>query len=228
MYKFLSVLFLSLVTATGVLAQSSLKEQETNLVESIENDVKYVFPEFGTGRITYKDGTYSNGRFNISTIDQTIKFMDASGQIMTLSNMADVDRIIIEKTLFLRELGVFMAVVDSYEDVLLCVSKKIVFDDSKTGAFGTTSATSNIQTIGRIDTDPGQRIFFDPNVKYTLRQEPYLIRKNICYPSSKSSVKKCFSAFKDELKQYTSENKINYSKYEDVQAIFNYVKTLSK
>lgn len=228
MNRLIITLSLALLVSASAFAQSSLKEQEDKLVATMGDEVQYVMPEFENGRVTFKDGTYSNGRFNISTIDQSIKFIDASGEILTLTNVAQVDRIIIGKTLFLRELGVFMAVVDVCDDILLCMCKKIVFDDSKSGAFGMASSTSNIQTIGRIDSDPGQRFFFDPDIKYTLKQDAYLIRKNICYPSSKSAVKKCFPAYKEELKQYTAENKVNYSKFDDVQALFDYVKTLTK
>ncbi len=78
----------SIVASFG---QTSQQEFESGVPDSL----KYVLPQFALGQVVYKDGTYSAGKFNISTIDQSIRFIDRDGSEKALVDGSNVDRVTI-------------------------------------------------------------------------------------------------------------------------------------
>lgn len=102
------------------------------------------------GRIIYKDGGFSTGRFNISTLDQTIRYMDSDEKVMGIKDNASVDRASIGGLLFIRYRTYYLAFSLDIDGTYLCVSRRLVFKDEKKGAFGSESSTGNIKEVKRL------------------------------------------------------------------------------
>ena len=78
MKKIISLILALTIGNIALSGQSAQGDFEKQLPDS----VKYYLPEFMEGRIIYKDGGFSTGRFNISTLDQTIRYMDSDEKVM--------------------------------------------------------------------------------------------------------------------------------------------------
>lgn len=199
-------------------AQSAQAEFEASLPDS----VKYVMPAFGPGNILYKDGGYSRGSFNICTVDNTLRYIDTDESEKVLADPSQVETVSISGVLFLHSQSMYLGVVGDYDDVLLCVNKHLVFDDRKAGAYGTSSATSSIRTVGA-STDNGSTFRFS-NVKYEVKETPYLYKKGRVYVPSKKTLTKLFPAKKADIESFLQENLVDFSDYRQVEALMEKVK----
>ena len=126
MKRFL-VLMLLCLPLFGMAQNSNM---QAKFEASLPDSVKYVLPAFKNGRVVYKNGEFSPGVFNISTLDQSLRFMQ-DGQELSVADIDEVDRVSIGGMLFLRQQNGFFGIVDQAGDVCLCVERRIVFDDTK-------------------------------------------------------------------------------------------------
>lgn len=204
--------------ALSVRAQSAQADFEATLPDS----VKYVMPAFGPGNILYKDGGFSRGSFNICTVDNTLRYIDTDKSEKVLADPSQVESVSISGVLFLHAQNMYLGVVGDYDEVLLCVEKRMVFDDRKVGAYGTTSATSSIKTVGTA-TDNGATFRFS-NVKYEIKETPYLYKKGRVYVPSKKTLTKLFPAKKADIEAYLEETRIEFSDYRQVEALLEKLK----
>ena len=204
--------------ALSARAQSAQADFEASLPDS----VKYVMPAFGPGNILYKDGGFSRGSFNICTVDNTLRYRDTDQSEKVLADPSQVESVSISGVLFLHTQNMYLGVVTDYDDVLLCVEKRMVFDDRKVGAYGTKSATSSIRTVGA-STDNGSTFRFS-NVKYEVRETPYLYKKGRVYVPSKKTLAKLFPAKKADIEAYLESNRVEFSNYSQVEALMDKLK----
>lgn len=199
-------------------AQSAQADFEATLPDS----VKYVMPAFGPGNILYKDGGFSRGSFNICTVDNTLRYIDTDESEKVLADPSQVESVSISGVLFLHTQNMYLGVVGDYDDILLCVEKRMVFDDKKVGAYGTTSATSSIRTVGA-STDNGSTFRFS-NVKYQIKETPYLYKKGRVHFPSKKNLIKLFPAKKADIEAYLESNRVDFSDYRQVEALLDQLK----
>lgn len=204
---------------TGARAQTAKNQFE----ESLPDSIKYVMPAFGQGVIVYKDGSHARGLFNISTVDQSLRFKEANGTEKILINVGQVDRVTISSVAFLNAQEMFLGVVDYYNnDVILCVNKRLVFDDRKTGGYGLSSASSSIQTVGT--TSQTGNTYTYTNIKYEVKETPYLYKKGRLYACTKKNITKFFPDKKEAVESYLQENKVDFSNYKQVEALMEVLK----
>ena len=215
-------LFLSLCAFCLLALSAGAQSAQADFEATLPDSVKYVMPAFGPGNILYKDGGYSRGSFNICTVDNTLRYKDTDESEKVLADPSQVESVSISGVLFLHVQNMYLGVVGDYDDVLLCVEKRLVFDDRKVGAYGTTSATSSIRTVGA-STESGSTFRFS-NVKYEVRETPYLYKKGRLQVPSKKALSKLFPAKKAEIEAYLEENRVEFSDYQQVEALLEKLK----
>ncbi len=214
--------FISLCTfclmAVNAGAQSAQAEFEATLPDS----VKYVIPAFGPGSILYKDGGFSRGSFNICTLDNTLRYIDTDQSEKVLADPSQVESVSISNVLFLHVNNMYLGVVKDFGEVLLCVEKRLVFDDRKTGAYGTSSATTSIRTVGT-STEGGSTFRFS-KVKYEVKESPYLYKKKRIYVPSKKTLVKLFPDKKADIEAYVQESRVDFSDFRQVEALLEKIR----
>lgn len=207
---------LSALAITGRAQTSQLDFEKT-----VPDSVLYMMPSFGNGRITYTDGDFSTGRFNICTLDQTLRYLDGDGNVMVLADGNSVSRVTIGGVLFYHDKGIYIKTVEVSGENALGINRKMIINDAKKGAYGSESQTTNITQVNRMDDAAnGISYSFSGDVKYKMQEKPYLIVKNKVYEASKSSINKCFPDKKDFIKNYLKENKVHWNNLEEVKALF--------
>ena len=55
------------------------QSRQASFEAMLPDSVKYVLPAFAEGSLVYKDGGFSKGSFNISALDQTLRYIDTDG-----------------------------------------------------------------------------------------------------------------------------------------------------
>lgn len=197
------------------------QNRQLDFEATLPDSVKYYVPEFTAGRIVYTDGGFSSGKLNISTVDQSVRFIDDKGEVMSLSNLAQVDRVNIGPYLFLKNGNEFAAVVTYAEDVSLVLTRKFVFErDKKKGAFGATSETTNISSVSSAAAERGQVFEFSSDVQYRIDTTPYLYKKARFYPVTKKNLLKCFPNQKEQVEAYLEAHPTSFQRVEELEGFF--------
>ena len=220
--KKLMILMAALSVACAAGAQSAQADFEKTLPDS----VKYVLPAFGRGTLLYRDGTYSMGMFNISTLDQTLRFIDADGSEKALTDNSSVDRLSVGSILFIHPQNAYLGVVETIDDVMLCVERRLRFDDSKSGAYGTTSSTTNIKTVSVADATTGVRYKLSGDLRYEVRETPYLYYKKRLYVPSAKRFRKCFPDKAASIDACLAEHPVDFADFASVRDLMERLKTL--
>lgn len=215
-------LFLSLFAFFLAILSAGAQSAQADFEATLPDSVRYVMPAFGPGNVLYTDGGFSRGTFNISTVDNTLRYIDTDGSEKALADPSQVESVSISNVLFLHKQNMYLGVVGDYDEVLLCVNKRLVFDDRKSGAYGTSSATSSIRTVG--SSTQGGSTFRFSNVRYELKETPYLYKKGRLYVPSKKTLTKLFPAKKAEIEAFLQENKMEYSDFRQVEALLETIK----
>ncbi|MBQ5985430.1 MAG: hypothetical protein IJL56_10720 [Bacteroidales bacterium] len=211
---------LLLILPVLAFAQNELARIERELGDS----VVYVLPAFQKGKVIFKNGEFATGDLNISIVDQSLRFKDEGGQILSVDDNSSVDRVTIGPMLFLHLGKDYAGVVDSGEEVILCLVRKLEFKrDEKTGAFGMKSETTNITRIGSMY-DNGNIYDINLEAGYKIREIPVLVRKGRQFAFNRKSLEKLFPDKKAVLAEYLQSNNVDFESAQDAAALFSVLK----
>jgi hypothetical protein len=214
--KKILVSFCMLLLPVLALAQSELARIEKELGDS----VVYVVPTFQMGKVIFNNGEFATGNLNISIVDQTLRFKDGSGQILSVDDNDLVDRVTIGPLLFLHLGKDYAGVVDTNDEVALCFIRKLEFKrDEKTGAYGMKSETTNITRIGSMY-DNGNIYDINLEAGYKIQEIPVLVRKGRQYTFKRKSLEKLFPDKKALLSEYLQANSVDFESAQDAAALF--------
>ncbi len=192
----------------------------------LADSIKYVLPEFGSGRVVYTDGTYANGRFNLSTWEENLLFLDDEGKVMAIADNSIVDQVVIGGQIFYHRKMEYVGVVEIVGNVILCSSRKLIFDDAVTGPYGAKSSTIASHQIGMLSDNMGNIHELIEEDNYELKDEPYIFRNNNIQTPTRKLILKAFPGKKAEIEAYLKDNQVNFSSLEDLQRLFRYIGTL--
>ena len=213
------------LVATAFIFTAQAQTSQMKFEKTVPDSLLYMMPAFDNGRVTYTDGDFSTGRFNICTLDQTLRYLDGNGDVMVLADAASISRVNIGGILFYHYNDMYIKSVDTAGEIILGVNRKMIINDSKRGAYGSESQTTNITQVNRVDDTANGIVYsFAGDVKYKMQERPFLVLKNKVYEASKSSLSKCFPDKKDFIKSYLKEHKVHWNNVQEVKALFDLLK----
>jgi len=200
---------------------ASGQNSQMNFEKNLPDSIKYVLPEFGQGRLVYTDGGFSTGRFNISTIDQSLRYIDEKGEVMSVTDNGNIDRVTINGMLFIKHQSSYVGIVQQYDDIYLCASRKMEFKTNVNAGYGKASGTTAISTVNKITTDVGQTFDYTQADDYSIKLQPFILRNNRLYAPSKSSILKSFPDKADQIKAYLGDHDVNFNDFDAVKQMLD-------
>lgn len=214
---------LVLLVFASVAVQLSAQSAQATFEASLPDSVKYVRPTFSKGTILYRDGGYSSAPLNISTLDGTLRYLETDGSEKTLVDESNVAAVSFAGTVYIRPQSAYLETIRTVDEVSLCVEKRIRFDESKGGAYGGRSETTNIKTMQSADAVGGVR--FDlSEIRYELRTKAFVVRKGRVWVPSRKRMEKLFPAKKELLAAYLEQNKVDFENVDDLTGLFDALK----
>lgn len=166
----------------------------------IPADVFYLMPSFGQGMVYFSDQGPAQGQLNICAEDQSLRFMDSTGQ--ELSSKADnILKVVIGNVVFIRDDGFFYRLYPVTDEVTLAVLRDVEIQrDAKKGAYGTVSRTSSIREVGTFQADGIMyKLENSANYPYTVSETCFLFKAGTIIPFNKRNLRKQFPDRKDDL-----------------------------
>lgn len=174
----------------------------------IPKDVFYLMPEFQKGSIIYNGKAPSTGTMNICAVDNSVRFIDNSGQEMVATIDNSVLRVVIGDVTFEKNGILFMRLIPVNDEVSVAVKRDIlIMNDSKVGGYGMASQTTSITEYSSINTEG--RIYRLDEVRefpYRMTESATLFYKGSFLQPNKKSFQKCFPDKKDEIEAYFKSN----------------------
>lgn len=219
------------LTSLGVFAQAS----ETVRVKSGEQlsaGEKYLYPQFTTGTVLYRDGRTVSAKLNFNLLQREMQFLNPPRlDTLALAQEYTIRHITIDDDKFVHDQKAgFMKVLGDYGTVQLAAAQSLqVGNVDKEGGYGQSSGVSSIKSVNNLPTDNGSmaRLSMKGDVMYSRRESLFLLDENgLTYPANKKSVQKLYAKHKNEIGDYLKTNDVQFSDKADLKKLLEYGKSL--
>lgn len=184
----------------GLSAQAQNKESS----KGIPNEVYYLMPKFDQGYIYFRGQAPAQGQLNICAVDNTLRFIDKSGQELEASGADNVVKVLIDTVAFLHHQGVYYRLSPVAPDMGVAIHRYVkVYTDVKQAGYGTTSQTSSIRSYSSIYADG---VIYDleegKTYPYEVTETLFLYKGDTVFPLTKKNLRKLFPSKKAEVDAY--------------------------
>lgn len=191
----------------------------------------FVFPEYQSGTVYYKNGTTSNGQFNYDGLMQKMSF-NQNGTPAYLANAADVEKMVIGDHTFVPVGNdAFYEEFTAGNGKFYVNHKKIMKDaEANTGFMGIGTSNMAVETpdlvsIAGTNTIPSARLSL--NAAYIdNKQEVYLFSDGRYRVFSNANQLSNVYGYKKEISDFAKQNKIDFKNPEDLKKIVEYAASL--
>jgi len=187
---------------------------------------EYKYPKFLQAKAYLNKGDSASGKFNYNYFDQSMRFINERGDTVTLTNEKDVNFITVATDTFFYDNGFYEWMATSATARLAIKHTFKFIERENVGAYGISSPTHGVQTIGKIsgtgisyDIAPNEELIFSKETKYYISSIKGL--KNNFVPANKNNLSRLFP--KKNVEDYIKQNKLNLNKEEDLIDVFVYV-----
>lgn len=196
-----------IILLAGVLLCFQGLAQEPVRHGGIPDDVFYLMPSFSDGVIYFRGQMPAQGKLNICAVDNTLRFIDKSGNELEATGADNIIRVKIDTVTFLRDQGIFYRMYPVSPEMGVALRREVkVRTDVKEGAYGTTSQTTAVRQYSSVYADGA--IYNLENGKtypYEVEEEPFLYKGESVFPLTKKNLKKLFPGKKDIIETYFKE-----------------------
>jgi hypothetical protein len=220
--RYLLLLFL-IFGSVSLSAQEVIHHQRgEDLQQYVLDSIKFILPGYQSGVVKFKDGSFSRAPINVSTIEQRVYFLTPSNEVQVLVDEDQVVYVFMDQRTFLKSRYGYVEQMVTIGDVTLGAVRRVSFlETEKKGAYGSTSQTTSVTTVGS---------FQDKGVMYTLNVDqstpfiysvtPYFCKNGKIVLSNKKNLLKCFPNKKDIIEEYLKEHSVNFESLEDLKRLF--------
>ena len=221
--KRLYLLFCLCLACTTLSAQDVVHHQRgEDLQQYMLDSVKFVNPDFQSGVVIFKNGTYSRGPLNISTIEQRVYFINPSGETQVLANEDEVKRVTIKNRTFQKSPYGYVELLKSADEAGLGSVRRVSFmETEKKGAYGMASQTTAVTTVGSYSEAGVMRTLgVDQSTPFKYKVIPYLLKGEKVLISNKKNLQKCFPDKKSVIDAYLHEHSVDFENIDDMRSLF--------
>ncbi|MFV0332052.1 MAG: hypothetical protein ACK5KL_19865 [Dysgonomonas sp.] len=206
-------LLLFILTSTTVFAQ--------------QIETKFIFDEFKQGKLVNKRGDTYQALFNYDIINQRLMFISAADStILEIAEPNEVSYINIDGRIFEHIKGTSFYERMNIGDCVFYIQWKAKYmSKGKKGAYGTTSHTSAVGSIGMIENQGGQFLKLTTAEDFEVKSENlyYLkMKNNLKRFYSADSLAKLFKGHEEDIKEYVKKNNLDFNNLENIKAVVEY------
>lgn len=224
-------LFIVLILLLLGLPERSLYSQEsitvkagTKIIDYFPWAKRYKYPEFRTGKVFFRDGTYTEARFNYNILFGEMQFIQHR-DTLSIANANRISLVVLDSDTFYYDQG-YLEILYSNHPVKIAVKHYVkVVDIKKSGGYGTTSSTSAISSYGSISASTGyHKLQVSEDIVVREEKEYYiLVFGNDFEPLRKNAVLQAFPEQEENIKQYLKDHKVDFRKEEDILDLMYFI-----
>jgi hypothetical protein len=223
--RLLALALLISLCFTAVSAQKRatvVAKGETYLEGVLPNDMLYAFGEFREAMLIRKDGVENKTRININLFTGDILFLSPGNQILVLAYPDDVDRILIDKSIWLpieNSFGEVLNTEDKYS--IIRIKKTRITDTRRESGFGGMSSTTSTRAVTAFTPDNhGQVALPLGEYDFETASSFRLVAGTQKVIADAKGFRKIFSDKKKSINSYLKENDVDFKNEADVIDFF--------
>ena len=221
---------LLMICASGLLAQ------EENIIriksgqeaeQALPMDVKYRYPEFRQGTISFYNGQTSSGRLNYNLLLGEMQFINLTRDTLSLAEEQTIREIQIGDHTFHYDAKYgFVEVVQEYPTARLAIQQKLTpLSREKMGAYEQSTGVSSIRDYSSISTSNGstQKLALKGDLLIAKKVVYVFIDKNQRFRrANRAGILRIFPENKREINTFIEEHKTDFSQPEDLKALLRF------
>ena len=187
---------------------------------------RYRYPEFVPGIVIFKNGVYSESKFNYNLLMGEMEFIKAP-DTLSIINKKDIYLIALEKDTFYYDKGYLELISGGNIKVVLKQYIKLK-EIQKKDPYGVSSAGSSRESNSTLPSETNfYKLKANNDLVFQRVVEYYIsIPQNGFVPFRKKNVLRIFPPKKKEIKIYLKSNKFNFNSREDLLKLADYLKSL--
>ena len=189
-----------------------------DIAASIPDSVKYLYPAFTFGKVTYREGTTGGSLLNYNLLAAAVQFVSQAGDTLSLANEITIKFITINMDTFYYD-KVYLKLVAGNEKAKLAENEKLSMSNIKKGAaFDSYTSSGGVDNVTSLNT--GSR-----TVHLTENKQMVFITHHNFYigdsynhfiPATKKNVLKMFGKSRN-LNVYLDTHPVNFNKESDLK-----------
>jgi len=185
----------------------------------------YVLPNFTDARIKFTNGDVYEGKVNIHTLSQTLRFINPKGDTLAALNEKMIASVSSGKRLFYKINNQYVQVIDTDGETSLVLSRILNIGSEKiTGAYGGTNDVSSIQKMGLVNyTDKIERINSEATLFFNYNENLFLLHRGKLFLVTKRNLQKFFPSQNTFIEEYYSKNNIKQENREEIITLFKQI-----
>jgi hypothetical protein len=197
----------------------------TKMEDYFPVDQRFRYPEFIQGHVVFKNGTFSNIRFNYDYLTGEIVFIQAKDTLI-IAKKKEVKYVVAKDTFFFD--NGYIELISGGELKVGLKQYVKVKDILKKGAYGTTNRNSSIDTYKSLWANnnsftliPNEDIEVQMTLEYCL-SDSY----GGFIPFTRKSAIQLFPKNEDNIKAFIKSNKTDFESRADLLKLADYLRTL--
>ena len=221
MKKRFIVIVLTAVLITGISGQISGQSNEDGSMP------QYLFGEFSKSTVKFRSGQVQTSLMNYNIVTEKMVFIK-DDKYFDLMNPESVDTIFLNDSRFIPAGRVFHEVMVSAPVSFFIQHKGNLMPAGKPAAYGGTSQLSSTTRLSSISLSSGQYNLKLP-ADYIVSSVPlFWIRKDNIMNSFETEKQflKLFPGKEGKIKEYMKENRLKFSRPENLATVVSYINTL--
>lgn len=226
MKKLLILLIISLFITTPIQAQPN-DVIRVKSGEQMQQKDKYLYDQFKTGTVRYRNGSAPTARLNFNLILREMQFLAPAGDTLSLADEQTIRQIDLggDAYIFDQKNNV-LKVLGTYGSAGLALEQSLkVANVDKVGGYGISSGASSIRTYNSYPAGNSStaKLEIKGDVVFSRQQIYYFINQNnLTFPASRKSILKLFPKQKSALDKYLDEHPVQFNQEEDLRGLLEF------
>ncbi len=195
-----------------------------DMLKKLPLDVAYWYPEFAEATVFYNDGTKTTSTLNICVVDNTLRFINKTGDTLVAGNINKVQRVLIDDALMMRNEDYFVKEIARFGSICLAERKIFTYNEpeSKDVGYSMAPATSTAKKVNIRDYDYTRSYGFEALIDWRLETKFVMTDGKKYYFVKKSTFEKIFPDKKDFIRTFVKMNDTDFTDKQDIVSLFWY------
>lgn len=207
-----AVLLLSVGASAQTLDGTVTVGSRQDILSVLPENVSFFLPEFEESTVFFNDGTSSSGIINICLVDNSIRFIQKTGDTLLLSSVDRVLRLQVGDTVIKKANDCFVKQIMVCGDKSLGERRRLELESGqeKQGGYGSLPPTSTAKTGQLTRLDPTRKFNVETTLSYTFKKDFVLTDGDKVYPAGTSAFVRLFPDKKKEIRSFVKANRTDF------------------
>lgn len=194
-----------------------------DMLRKLPESVSYLLPVFTESTLVYANGSSADGKVNICLLDNSVRFINPSGDTLLLANADFVSSVMAGDTLLIQRDGQFVKCISLYGDLSLCERRSFTFSEPDEDAgYSGIPATSTAKQVRVQSVDYARTYGREVEIPWKLKTEYVLDDGSRTIPARRSSFIKLFPECADQVRAFIKEHSVDFKDLDDLVGLFQY------